>query len=169
MQDLFFVIRRFALSLCAKLDFVPPLLARFVIGTVFVMSGWGKLHDLEHVTAFFTELGIPFPGIQAPFVSGIELVCGALVLVGLATRFAAVPLIGTMVVALVTALRDQIDGLNALFGTIEFLYVALLVGLVIRGAGPLSLDAVVARRLDASDPYACKRDVAPGRIAQARV
>jgi putative oxidoreductase len=154
VQDLFFFLRRFGVNLSHRLDFLPPLLARVVIGFVFVKSGWGKLHNLDQVIAYFTSLGIPAPEIQAPFVAGTELVCGLLVLVGLATRLAALPLIGTMVVAIATALWPDIEGVNGLFGTSEFLYVVLLVGLVIRGSGWLGLDALVARRIDAADPSA---------------
>ena len=152
MQDLFFGLRRFMLSVLGRLDFVPPLLARFVIGFVFVNTGWGKLHSLDHLIQYFTELKIPFPQIQAPFVAGIEFGCGGLVLVGLATRFAAVPLIGTMVVAIATALWPDLDGLNDLLGRAEFLYIVLLVGLVVRGAGAVSIDALLAKRIDAADP-----------------
>src|SRR5262245_20120292 len=133
MQDLFFALRRFVLNVCTRFDFLPTLLARVVIGVVFVQSGWGKLHNLDKVIEFFTELGIPAPALQAPFVAGTELVCGALVLVGLATRIASVPLIATMVVAIATALWADLDGISGLFGTIEFLYIALLLGLVVRG------------------------------------
>jgi putative oxidoreductase len=141
-------LRRRLLAFCRRLAFLPPLLARFVIGVIFVGSGWGKLHHLDQVTQFFAGLGIPFPELQAPFVAFTELVCGALVLVGLATRLAALPLICTMIVALATALADEIDGLGSLFGLSEFLYIALLVGLVVGGAGALSLDRFVARALD---------------------
>jgi putative oxidoreductase len=152
MQDLFFVLRRFMLNVLGRLDFVPPLLARFVIGFVFVNTGWGKLHSLDHLIQYFTELKIPFPQIQAPFVAGIEFACGGLVLVGLATRFAAFPLIGTMVVAIATALWPDLDGLNDLLGRAEFLYIVLLVGLVVRGAGAVSIDSLLAKRIDAADP-----------------
>ena len=80
MRDLLFLARRVTRTLSARLGFVPPLLARIVLGVVFVQSGWGKLHDLDRVVAFFTELGIPAPQIQAPFVAGTELVCGTLAL-----------------------------------------------------------------------------------------
>ena len=152
MQDLFFVLRRFTLNVLGRLDFVPPLLVRFVIGFVFVNTGWGKLHSLDHLIQYFTELKIPFPQIQAPFVAGIEFVCGGLVLVGLATRFAAFPLVGTMVVAIATALWPDLDGLNDLLGRAEFLYIVLLVGLIVRGAGAVSIDALLAKRIDAADP-----------------
>lgn len=160
MKDRFLALRRRVLGLCAQLDFLPPLLARVVIGVVFVKSGWGKLHNLDQVIGFFTELGIPAPEIQAPFVAGTELVCGALVGVGLATRLAAMPLIGTMVVAIATALWSQIEGLSGLFATAEFLYIVLLVGLVVEGAGRLSLDAWVHD--------AWTEDLAPGGLPPAR-
>jgi putative oxidoreductase len=141
-------LRHRLLDLCRQLDFLPPLLARVVIGVIFTGSGWGKLHALERVTEYFAGLGLPFPELQAPFVASTELLCGALVLVGLATRLAALPLICVMGVALATALSDQIDGLGSLFGLAEFLYLALLVGLVVGGAGALSLDRFAAQRLD---------------------
>jgi putative oxidoreductase len=133
-------LRRLLLGLCAQLAFAPPLLSRLVIGGVFVHSGWGKLHNLDHVVQFFASLGIPHPELEAPFVACVELVCGALVLVGLVTRLAAVPLIATMVVALATALAPKIEGVSSLFGLAEFLYIVLLVQLTVGGAGALSLD-----------------------------
>lgn len=125
---------------------LPASAARVVIGWVFLESGWGKLHNLEGVARFFAELGIPAPELQAPFVAATEFACGALLLAGLFTRVAALPLMGVMTVALVTALRERIAGLSDLFGLAEFCYVVLLTGLVVFGAGPLSLDALVSRR-----------------------
>jgi putative oxidoreductase len=135
-------------ALYERLAFAPPLLSRLVIGVVFTHSGWGKLHNLDQVARFFASLGVPFPELQAPFVASVELVCGALVLAGFATRLAAIPLIGTMVVALATALASKISDANALFGLSEFLYIVLLVQLALGGAGAVSLDRFAARRLD---------------------
>ena len=142
-------LRRLVLRVAAALRWLPPTVARLAVGWVFLQSGWGKLHNLEKVTGFFTSLGLPAPGFQAKLVAGTELVCGALILLGLATRVASIPLIITMIVALCTALRADIHGLGDLFGTSEFLYVALLLWLGAYGAGPISLDRLVAKRLDA--------------------
>jgi putative oxidoreductase len=142
-------LRSVSKAVSMRLAFAPPLLARVVIGVVFTHSGWGKLHNLDQVARFFASLGVPFPELQAPFVASVELVCGAAVLAGLATRLAAIPLIGTMVVALATALASKISGANSLFGLAEFLYVVLLVQLVVGGAGAVSLDRFAARWLDA--------------------
>jgi len=162
MRDILFLLRHIALRALRSLEFIPPLLARFVIGLVFVNTGWGKLHNLDHLIQYFTELKIPFPQIQAPLVASIEFVCGGLVLLGLVTRLAAFPLIGTMVVAIATALWPDLDGLNDLLGRAEFLYIVLLVGLVIRGAGVVSIDALLAKRIDAADPslHSHRRDAA---------
>ena len=101
---------------------------------------------------FFRELGIPYPELQAPFVSSIELVCGGLVLVGLATRLAAVPLIGTMVVALATAVWPQLDSAWELLGKEELHYVVLLAYLVVSGPGVVALDGLIVRRLRVPAP-----------------
>lgn len=134
------------------LDWLPPTVARLTVGLVFFQSGWGKLHDLAKVTDYFTELGLPAPAFQATLASTTEFVCGSLLLAGLATRFAAVPLMITMTVALRTALWDQIDSLGSLVGLVEFLYIVLLLGLSTSGAGPLSLDWLVERYRQHSTP-----------------
>jgi putative oxidoreductase len=135
-----------ALHWIERIAFLGPLLARVTVGAVFLISGWGKLHNLDKVSEFFTELGIPAPHIQAVFVSWVELVCGGLVLLGLATRLASIPLICTMLVALITAKAEEIAGVSDLLGTLEFAYIALLVWLTVSGAGAVSLDRVLARR-----------------------
>ena len=130
-----------------RLEWLPLAAARVTLGWVFLQSGWGKLHNLEGVTEFFVSLGVPFAQVQAPMVAGIEFGGGLLLLLGLATRFAALPLVGVMLVAIRTALWDDIHDLSDLFGLAEFGYVVLLSGLVVFGAGSLSLDALVRRRL----------------------
>lgn len=126
------------------LRWLSPTVARLAVGLVFLQSGWGKLHDLEQVTGYFTELGIPNPAFQARLASTSELVCGGLLLLGLATRFAVVPLIVTMCVAIRTAQWENVDGLGSLVGLLEFSYIALLVWLGTDGPGPLSLDRLIA-------------------------
>jgi putative oxidoreductase len=114
---------------------------------VFVSTGYAKLQHLEQVVEFFRSLGIPAPELQAPFVAATELGCGLLLVAGLATRFAAIPLIGAMVVAIRTALWDELEGVSDLLGREESLLIALLLWLAVAGAGVLSLDALLARRL----------------------
>ncbi len=147
MTDKLLRLRNAAVQRLGRLSSVAPLLSRIVVGWVFVQSGWGKLNHLANVVEFFTSLGIPAPQIQAPIVAGLEFLCGLLLLGGLFTRLAAVPMCATMVVALLTAQKDQLHTLSALFGLSEFLYIVLLLWLIFDGAGRLSLDAWLERRL----------------------
>lgn len=133
-----------------KLGWLPPLLARFVTGWIFLWSGWGKLNNLDGVIEFFRDLGIPAASIQAPFIAALELVGGLLLLAGLGTRFFSFMLACTMVVALLTALREDIETLADLFGLSEFLYIALFAYLFVQGAGLVSGDYFVRQRMEAS-------------------
>jgi putative oxidoreductase len=146
------------------LRWLSPTIARLTVGLVFFQSGWGKLHDLEKVTGYFAELGIPNPAFQARFASTTEFVCGGLLLLGLATRFAVVPLIVTMCVAIRTAQWENVDGIGSLVGLLEFSYVALLVWLGTDGPGPLSLDRLIAR---VARPRAAEPTVAAPVVRQA--
>lgn len=130
-----------------RLAWLSLAAARGTVGWVFLQSGWGKLHNLEGVVAFFESLGIPFPALQAPFVAGVEFVGGLLLLLGLGTRLVALPLVGVMVVAIATALRSDLETVSDLFGLSEFGYIVMLVSLFVFGAGSLSLDALIRRRL----------------------
>ena len=143
--------RRLVLRVSTGLRWLPPTVSRVVIGWIFLQSGWGKLHDLPKVVAFFTDLGIPAPQFQAPLAAGTEFLCGALILLGLGTRMASLPLIGTMLVALLTALRGDIHELSDLFGLAEFLYIALLLWLGAYGPGPISLDRFFSKKFEATE------------------
>ena len=149
--DSMLAIRRLVRAIADRLQWLPPTLARLTVGWIFLWSGWGKLHDLETVVEFFGSLGIPRPELQAPFASATELVCGTLLLAGLFTRLASVPLIITMLVAIATAQRDNATSLAGLFGLVEFCYVALLVWIGVAGAGPLSLDHALVRFAESRD------------------
>jgi putative oxidoreductase len=134
-------------SAARPLRWLPPLLARVSVGLVFVSTGWGKLQNLDRVVEFFRSIGIPAPEYQAPFVAATELCCGLLLVLGAATRFAAVPLVVTMIVAIRAALWEELEGVVDLFGREEYLFIVLLAWLAVAGAGAVSLDAIFARIL----------------------
>lgn len=140
-------LRELILKIARGLGWLPPTLARITVGWLFLVSGWGKLHGLPDVIDYFRSLGIPAPEFQAPFAATAEFVCGGLVLIGLFTRIAGVPLIVTMIVAIATAKREELTGLASLFGFIEYLYIVLLVWLGVAGPGPISIDAFLVRLL----------------------
>jgi putative oxidoreductase len=143
--DSLLAIRRLVRAVTDRLQWLPPTLARFTVGWIFLWSGWGKLHSLDRVIEFFGSLGIPHPELQAPFASATEFACGALMLAGLFTRLASVPLVIVMLVAIATAQRENVNGLGDLFGLSEYLYITLLVWIGVAGAGPLSLDHALVR------------------------
>jgi putative oxidoreductase len=140
--------RRFIHAVAGKLSWLPPTLTRVTVGWVFMQSGWGKLTHLPDIIKYFGELGIPMPEFQAPFAASAELVCGTLILAGLFTRLASVPLIIVMIVAIITARKGDYEGVASLFGFIEYLYIVLFLWLGVAGAGPLSLDRLLAPRLE---------------------
>ena len=125
---------------------IAEILTRLTIGWVFIESGWGKFQNLEKVTAFFESLHIPMASLQAPFVSGLELIAGVFIILGLFTRISGSLLSMIMVVALITAKREEIDSISSLLGTIEFLYIVLLVWLIAHCSHFLSLDTLIKRR-----------------------
>jgi len=128
-----------------RASFLGPTLARITVGLVFIGTGWGKLHSIPEVTSFFTDLHIPAPGFHARLVAGTEFLGGLLVLLGLGTRLVSLPLAFTMVVAILTAKRANIDGLTTLVGFEEWSYLVMFLWIALAGPGPLSLDALICR------------------------
>ena len=152
----------FVRGLYARLDsleWIARLIVRIAVGIEFFGSGLGKLGKLTGFIGYFRSLGIPFPELQAPFVATTELVCGALLVVGLATRPAALMLCGVMLVALPLAAIPERKIQASWAGLLELLYVPevlllLLLGwLVFAGPGRASLDRVLADpRRASTDP-----------------
>jgi putative oxidoreductase len=139
-------LSKFLEKLRIQLAWLPALVTRLSVGWVFLESGYGKLMHLDKVREFFESLGIPAASIQAPFVAGVELLGGILLIVGAWTRIASLPLIGVMVVAIKTAKSAELEGFSDLFGLSEYLYVLLLIWLAIHGAGALSVDGLFSRK-----------------------
>ncbi len=141
-------IRERVHAIAQRLQFIGPTLARLTVGLVFIGTGWGKLHTLPDVTEYFASLHIPAPGLNARVAASTEFFGGILVLLGLGTRLAALPMAFTMVIAILTAKRPEIDGLTTLVGFEEWSYLVLFLWLAVAGAGPLSLDRLIAPRLE---------------------
>jgi putative oxidoreductase len=117
-----------------------PLLARVVVGYVFMLTGWVKLHNLPRMTELFTDWGIPFPEIMTPLASGIECFGGLFLMLGLLTRISGGALAVVMAVAIVSAKLSDIDSLETLLGFEESAYFVVFTWLAIGGAGKASLD-----------------------------
>jgi putative oxidoreductase len=138
------------------------ILIRLVVGGVFLSEGIQKfLFPDENGIGRFAKIGIPSPEYTAPFVGVVEIACGALILFGLLTRLAAIPLIIDMLVAIISTKIPILLG-HGYWGfrvrTLPYYGFwgmahesrtdfAMLLGsifLLIVGAGALSLDARLA-------------------------
>lgn len=146
MMAIVYTARHRLLGAAHALSWFPPLLARVSVGLVFAETGWGKLQNLDRVIGYFGSLGIPLPEIQAPMVAAFELGCGILLVAGLLTRLASLPLVAIMGIALLTAKADDIASLTDLFFLPEYLVLLALVWLAIAGPGAVSLDRLAAHR-----------------------
>ena len=77
------------------------IIIRLMVGIVFLSEGIQKFLFNETLGAGrFTKIGLPSPEFLASFVGSIEIVCGTLILFGLLTRLASIPLITIMLVAI---------------------------------------------------------------------
>src|SRR5690606_19213925 len=81
----------------------PTLLIRLMVGGVFLSEGIQKfLEPASRGAGRFVKIGLPAAEFLGPLVGATEVLCGSLVLFGLLTRIAVLPLIATMVVAIAT-------------------------------------------------------------------
>jgi putative oxidoreductase len=129
------------------------LAVRLYWGFQFAQTGWGKLHNLPRITAFFASLNIPFPGLNAPLISTLEFVGGIVFMLGLCSRPIAFLLACNMLVAYWTADHEALVSIFSDPGKFyvadpyTFLFASLMV--LIFGAGLYSVDTLIARHLKA--------------------
>jgi uncharacterized membrane protein YphA (DoxX/SURF4 family) len=120
-------------------------LIRVLVGWVFLSEGIQKfLFPNALGVGRFVKIGIPWPQVMAPFVGVVEIVCGSLLLIGLMTRLAAIPLVIDICVALYST-KIVTLAKNGFWGTLHEARtdVSMLLGLIfllLVGSGALSLD-----------------------------
>lgn len=128
-----------------------PVLIRIGAGLTFLFAGLPKL--ITGSVPFFTQLGIPAPGIAAPFIGVVETVGGIALLLGLGTRFFSILLVCDMLVAIFVAKLPGPQGLltlglpngwNAV--RVETLLLLSALGLALGGPGKPSIDLNVIKR-----------------------
>jgi putative oxidoreductase len=124
------------------------ILPRLIVGLVFLSEGIQKYLFPEIVgTGRFEKIGFADPAFWAFFTGTFEIVCGTLVLIGLLTRLAAIPLLIIMMTAFVTTKWPIL--MNKGFWTMaheyrtDFAMTLLLVFLLIYGAGRWSIDSKI--------------------------
>jgi putative oxidoreductase len=122
-------------------------LVRIITGVIFVAHGYMKFFvmGIPGTTGFFSQVGIPAPGLMAPFVATLEVAGGIALIIGLLTRLAALGLAINMLVAIVLVrLKGGFFAPNG--AEFEILLCVACVALVIAGAGAFSADEAIARR-----------------------
>jgi putative oxidoreductase len=135
----------------SSLQSVMLLAVRLYWGFQFAQTGWGKLHNLPKITAFFASLNIPFPGFNAPLISMLELAGGILFMLGSFSRPIAFILACNMFVAYWTADHEALVSIFSDPGRFyvadpyTFLFASLMV--LIFGAGLYSVDTLITRHL----------------------
>ena len=128
------------------------ILIRVVVGWVFLSEGIQKFLFPESLgVGRFAKIGIPDPSFTAPFVGVVEIVFGALIIVGLLTRLSAIPLLINISIALATTkiplLLDKGFWAAAHDGRADLSMLLGLLFLSLVGAGPVSIDSYLNRRL----------------------
>ncbi len=127
------------------------ILIRIMVGWVFLSEGIQKfLFPAGLGVGRFARIGIPAPQFFGPFVGVIEIVCGALLIVGFFTRMASIPLLIDIVVAVATTKIPMIAKAGSWAAMHEartdFCMFLGLVFLLLAGSGTLSLDERCSRR-----------------------
>jgi putative oxidoreductase len=133
----------------------PVILIRLMMGWVFMSEGIQKFLFPDALgVGRFTRIGIPAPQFFAPFVGLVEIVCGALLIVGLLTRLASIPLLINILVAIATTKIPMLSKAG-FWGMMheartDFCMLLGLIFLLIVGSGTLSFDERLSRRSDRS-------------------
>lgn len=146
------------------------ILIRFMVGGIFLSEGIQKfLFADANGVGRFAKIGIPSPEIMAPFVGGVEIFCGTLVVLGLFTRLVSLPLLATIIAAILSTKMPILLGHGFLcfnlpqlahYGFWSMVHearadVSMLLGLVFLicvGAGRWSVDAQIWSRAKPMEP-----------------
>jgi putative oxidoreductase len=127
------------------------VIIRVMVGVVFLSEGIQKfLYAADVGSGRFEKIGLPSPELLGPFVGGVEMVCGALVLAGLFTRLAVLPLLVIMTLAILSTkipiLMESGFWKMAHAARTDFAMTLGSLFLLIVGAGAWSGDAWLTRR-----------------------
>jgi uncharacterized membrane protein YphA (DoxX/SURF4 family) len=124
------------------------IIIRFMVGAVFLSEGIQKFLFADKLGAGrFAKIGLPGPGFLGPFVGSFEIVCGTLLLIGLFTRLAAIPLLTIMIVAIAATKIPMIaeNGVWSMLHESRSDWAMLLgsIFLLISGGGKWSVDKFI--------------------------
>jgi putative oxidoreductase len=125
-------------------------IVRIMTGLLFAIHGWQKFAGgIGGVTAFFSKIGIPMPGVMAPFVAGLELIGGIMLILGLATRWISLLFVCEM---LVTTLYVQLPAKGWNGADLDRMVLAAALLLVLAGSGAAAIDSLITADSSAVKP-----------------
>ncbi len=129
---------------------------RLWMADIFYKSGLTKIADWDATVLLFEfEYKVPLlsPGLAAELATACELVLPVLLVLGLFTRLAALPLLGmTLVIQFVLGTANEVFS-----NPVHYYWMLLLLTIFARGAGPLSLDSLLASYLSTGPSVRSKR------------
>jgi uncharacterized membrane protein YphA (DoxX/SURF4 family) len=125
----------------------PALIIRLAVGLIFLSEGFQKfLYPKALGSGRFAKLGINPPEFWANFTGSFEIVCSLLIIIGLFTRLAVIPLLIIMIVAFITTKWPEFleNGFWSMAhdGRTDFAMTMLLIYLLINGSGNRSVDLI---------------------------
>lgn len=149
MREIMKNLYRVYVGLISKLQSPFLLIIRLYWGWQFFLTGKGKLLNLDRTAAFFANLHIPMPKLNAVLAGSTECFGGLLLLLGLGSRIITVPLIFTMIIAYLTADFEKVKNIfsnpDAFVSAAPFQFMLTAVIVWIFGPGVFSLDALIAK------------------------
>jgi len=158
MKTLFSRLRHLYQGVFRAADYLQSpflLLIRLYWGWQLVQSGWGKLHNLEKVSDFFTSLGLPMPAQMAVFISCVELFGGIFLALGLLSRLTALALTVNLITAYITADRAALFSIfsdpDKFYAAAPYTFLVASLIVLVFGAGKFSLDELLSRVLAPTD------------------
>jgi putative oxidoreductase len=111
---------------------------RLATGIILLVAGWAKfMVGTEAVAAYFTKLGVPVPGITGPLIMLLETIGGALLILGIATRWVGLLFAIEFIVATLVELRVGFAATR-----LAILLLAANICLFLAGPGRLAMDKV---------------------------
>lgn len=131
-----------------QLQDIPLLFFRLILAYGFYGPATMKWGNIQGIAEWFGSMGIPLPTLNAYMAASTEMAGVILLPLGLATRIISIPLMVTMVVAIVTVhLGNGFEAGNNGF-EIPLYYMLMLFALLIKGGGKISLDSLISKKLN---------------------
>jgi putative oxidoreductase len=129
-----------------KITDLPLLLIRLTLAYGFYEPAKLKLTGIDGIVSWFTEMGLPFPILNAYIATATECIGVVCLIMGLGMRYITIPLIITMLVAIKTVHWENGFAAGENGFEIPFYYIVFLITLLIYGGGKWSLDNLIFQK-----------------------